>query len=130
MVLDQDFPVKLNRVGRGIVEGLAVLAMANQWLSKGAEEMVMELLARGKISKGRAVEVLDSTYHEVNQMLEDRGIRVGPSEIQVRESIGTAGGWNHGGNPELVQMLSRISNYRQEKAPATQPGPCWLVSDA
>lgn len=60
------------------------------WLFRGAEDAVIELLEQGKISKGYAVKVLDTTYHELNDLLEARGIRPGPSQEQVQESRETA----------------------------------------
>jgi hypothetical protein len=57
-----------------------------EWLHRGAEEAVIELLGQGKISKGYAVKVLGTTYHELNEMPEARGIRPGPSNEQVKES--------------------------------------------
>jgi hypothetical protein len=62
----------------------------NEWLYQGAEDALVALLERGKISKGYAVKVLDTTYHDLNDLLEARGIRLGPSEEQVKESSGTA----------------------------------------
>lgn len=61
-----------------------------EWLQQGAEDAVIELLENGKISKGYAVKVLGTTYHELNDLLEARGIRLGPSEEQVEESRETA----------------------------------------
>ena len=60
------------------------------WLSRGAEDAVIELLEQGKISKGYAVQALDTTYHELNDLLEARGIRPGPSDEQVQEARETA----------------------------------------
>jgi hypothetical protein len=61
-----------------------------EWLYRGAEDAVIEFLEQGKISKGYAVKVLGTTYHELNDLLEARGIRLGPSEEQVQESRETA----------------------------------------
>ena len=61
-----------------------------EWLYRGAEDAVIELLDQGKISKGYAVKVLDTTYHELNDVLESRGIRLGLSEEQAEESRETA----------------------------------------
>lgn len=44
-----------------------------QWLYKGAEDAVIQLLEQGKISKGYAVKALDTTYHDLNDLLEARG---------------------------------------------------------
>jgi hypothetical protein len=61
-----------------------------EWLYQGAEDAVIELLEQGKISKGYAVKVLGTTYHELNDLLEARGIRSSLSDEQVKESSETA----------------------------------------
>ena len=66
-----------------------------QWLSRGAEEVVVGLLERGDISKGYAVKVLETSYHDINHLLEARGIRLGPSDEQIEESKETAKGLKH-----------------------------------
>ena len=50
------------------------------------EETVIGLLEQGATSKGYAVEVLGITHCDINHLLKIRGIRLGPSEEQVRES--------------------------------------------
>ena len=57
-----------------------------QWLYKGAEDAVIALLEAGKISKGCAVEALDSTYYDLDDLLEARGIKLGPSDEQIESS--------------------------------------------
>ena len=61
-------------------------AVIRQWLYKGGEAAVVELLNQGKISKGDASVFLDLTYYEVNNLLEDRGYRVGATDEQHRQS--------------------------------------------
>ncbi len=61
-----------------------------EWLCRGAEDAVIRLLERGDISKGYAVKVLGITYHDINHLLEARGVRLGPSEEQIRRSQDTA----------------------------------------
>ena len=61
-----------------------------EWLCRCAEDAVIRLLERGDISKGYAVKVLGITYHDINRLLEARGVRLGPSEEQIRESQDTA----------------------------------------
>jgi len=57
-----------------------------QWLYKGAEDATIELLEQGKISKGYAVKALDSTHYDLDDLLEARGIRLGPSDEQIKKS--------------------------------------------
>ncbi|MFQ6029540.1 MAG: hypothetical protein ACE5Q6_18855 [Dehalococcoidia bacterium] len=61
-------------------------AVIRQWLYKGGESAVVELLNQGKISKGDATVFLDLTYYEVNDLLEDRGYQVGATDEQHRQS--------------------------------------------
>ena len=60
------------------------------WLVDGAEKSVIELLQRGKISKGYAVEALDTAYFRLDELLQARSIRLGLTEAQIEESQDTA----------------------------------------
>ena len=57
-----------------------------QWLHDGAEKYVMQALADGWISRGRAVELLDVTYYDIYPLLDKYGLDVGPSDEQIRLS--------------------------------------------
>jgi predicted HTH domain antitoxin len=61
-----------------------------QWLYEGTEDVVIELLEQGKISKGYAVKALDTTYYDLNGLLEAREIRLGPGNEQIKKSKETA----------------------------------------
>src|SRR5215211_2917123 len=53
-----------------------------QWLHDGAEKYVMQALADGWISKGRAVELLDVTYYDMYPLEAKYGIVPGQSADQ------------------------------------------------
>ena len=56
------------------------------WICAGAENTVIDLLQAGRISKGYAVEALNTTYFGLDAMLEARQIRLGMTDGQMRES--------------------------------------------
>ena len=44
----------------------------------------------GKSAKATRVKVLGMTYHDINHLVETRGIRLGPTEEQISEAQETA----------------------------------------
>ena len=55
-----------------------------QWLHDGAEKYVMQALADGRISKGRAVELVEITYYDIYPLEAKYGIIPGPSDQQLQ----------------------------------------------
>lgn len=57
-----------------------------QWLHRGAAEYVSKLVAEGRISVGRAAELLDVTVYDIHRMAETQGIELGATDEQRRRS--------------------------------------------
>lgn len=63
-----------------------------QLLYAGAEDYAMELLAEGRISSGKAAELLDTTVHRVHDLAREHGIEIGAGlEDYQRSRQSTAG---------------------------------------
>ena len=57
-----------------------------QWLHRGAAQYVLRLVAEGRISVGRAAELLDLTVYDLQQQAEAQGIEMGAANEQRRRS--------------------------------------------
>lgn len=57
-----------------------------QLLYAGAEGYVMELLAEGRISSGKAAELLDTAVYRVHELAAERGIEIGARLEDYRRS--------------------------------------------
>lgn len=57
-----------------------------QLLYAGAEDYAMELLAEGRISSGKATELLDTTVYRVHELAAQRGIELGARLEDYRRS--------------------------------------------
>ncbi len=57
-----------------------------QWIHQGAAHYVVDLVAEGRVSAGRAAELLDLTVHDVYHLAEVHGIELGASDEQRRQS--------------------------------------------
>lgn len=57
-----------------------------QWLHGGAAQYVLKLVAEGRISMGRAAELLDLTVYDLHHLVETRGIELGATEEQRQQS--------------------------------------------
>jgi hypothetical protein len=57
-----------------------------QWLHKGAALYVLNLVAEGRISKGRAAEVLEVSIYDILNLAQTYGIELGPTDEQIRQS--------------------------------------------
>ncbi len=87
------------RVPKKIIE-LAELRSREEYVDKatalrqliylGAEDYVMELYGKGRISLSRAADLLDKNVHDIIQLAQRRGIRVGATEEQQKASEKTA----------------------------------------
>lgn len=60
-----------------------------QLLYMGAEEYVLELVGSGRISIGRASELLKISVHDVHRIAGKHGLRLGATSEQQRKSAGT-----------------------------------------
>jgi len=56
----------------------------------GAQDYVLELYRKGRISLSRAAELLDVSTFDVLRMAEERGIEVGATEEHQKKSRETA----------------------------------------
>ncbi len=57
-----------------------------QWLHRGATQYVLKLVAEGRISVGRAAELLDLTVYDIHHMAETYGVELGATDEQRRQS--------------------------------------------
>lgn len=57
-----------------------------QLLYAGAEEYVLELLSSGRISSGKAAELLDTTVYRVHELAIERGVEIGARLEDYRRS--------------------------------------------
>lgn len=61
-----------------------------QFLHTGAEEYVLKLVAQGRISIGKASELLKKTVYDLQRMAQRHGIELGATPGQARRSRETA----------------------------------------
>ena len=57
-----------------------------QLLYAGAEEYVMELLLEGRVSSGKAAEILDTSVHRVHELAREHSVEAGADEEDYRHS--------------------------------------------
>lgn len=57
-----------------------------QWLYRAAEKYALELVEEGRISGGRAAEMLDLSIFDIYRLAESQGIQLGADEAQRRRS--------------------------------------------
>lgn len=57
-----------------------------QLLYAGAEEYVMELLSEGRVSSGKAAEILDTSAHRVHELAREHSVEAGADEDDYRHS--------------------------------------------
>ncbi|MBI4333686.1 MAG: hypothetical protein HY673_20680 [Chloroflexi bacterium] len=57
-----------------------------QWLYRGAVQYVLKLVAEGRVSMGRAAELLDLTVYDIQRLAEAQGLEVGATDEQRRKS--------------------------------------------
>lgn len=61
-----------------------------QLLYAGAEEYVLELVSEGKLSLGRAAELLELSVYDIQRLAEERGIELGATADQYEKARVTA----------------------------------------
>ena len=57
-----------------------------QWLHRGAAQYVLKLVAEGRISVGRAAELLDLTVYDLQHLATTLDIELGATDEQRRKS--------------------------------------------
>lgn len=57
-----------------------------QLLYSGAENYTLELLRKGRISIGKAAELLDKTIYDIHRSAKERGIELGATEAHYERS--------------------------------------------
>lgn len=65
---------------------LDISSAMRQWLYRAAEEYALQLVGEGRISGGRAAEILDVSLFDIHRMAEARGTRLGADEEQQLRS--------------------------------------------
>lgn len=63
-----------------------------QLMYTGAEEYVVELLAKERISVSKAAELLDSSVHRVRFLARERGLETGSTPAEHEKAVETARG--------------------------------------
>ena len=61
-----------------------------QWLHRGAAQYILKLVAEGRISMGRAAELLDLTVYDLYHLAETQSIELGATDEQQRQSRAVA----------------------------------------
>ena len=57
-----------------------------QFLYVGVEEYVLSLIAQGRITIGKATELLDVTIYDIHRLAQKHGIVLGATDEQMRKS--------------------------------------------
>ena len=57
-----------------------------QWLYRAGEEYALKLVEEGRLSGGRAADILNVSLFDIYQMAESAGVRLGADEGQQRRS--------------------------------------------
>ena len=64
--------------------------MLRQWLYLGAEEQAVKMVSEGRLSIGRAAELLDLTHYDIYRIAEANGIELGGTPEQYQDSLASA----------------------------------------
>lgn len=57
-----------------------------QWLHRGAAQYVLKLVAEGRITLGRAAELLEVSVYDLQHLAETQSIELGATDEQRRQS--------------------------------------------
>jgi MOSC domain-containing protein YiiM len=57
-----------------------------QLLYAGAEGYVLRLIAEGRVSVGRAAELLDITPHDIQRLAQEHDVKLGATQDQYRQA--------------------------------------------
>jgi Uncharacterised protein family (UPF0175) len=63
-----------------------------QLMYAGAEDYMVGLLEQGRISSGKAAEILDTTVRRVHELARERGVEIGASAEDFRRSRDSTAG--------------------------------------
>jgi hypothetical protein len=58
-----------------------------QWLYQGAESYALNQVAAGRLSLGRAAELLESSIYDIYEKALEKGLEIGTTSEQFRESM-------------------------------------------
>lgn len=61
--------------------------MLRQWLYVGAEEQAVKMVSEGRLSIGRAAELLELTHYDIYRIARAKGIELGGTSEQYQESL-------------------------------------------
>jgi len=61
-----------------------------QLMYKGAEDYILELISKGRLSVSRGAELLDTSVHEVYRLAKKKGVEIGATMDQYEEGEKTA----------------------------------------
>ncbi len=61
-----------------------------QLMYKGAEEYILELISKGRISVSRGAELLDTNVHEIYQLAKKKDVEIGATMDQYEKGEKTA----------------------------------------
>ncbi len=61
-----------------------------QFLHRGVEEYVLDLVAEGRISIGKAAEMLKKNIYDLYRIAQKHGIKLGATQEQIKKSRETA----------------------------------------
>lgn len=61
-----------------------------QWLYLGAEDYVLQLVGRGRISLSRAAEFLELSIYDLQHLCQERGVAIGATADQFDQALQTA----------------------------------------
>ncbi len=64
--------------------------MLRQWLYLGAEEQAVKMVSEGRLSIGRAAELLELTHYDIYRIAQAKGIELGGAPEQYQESRAAA----------------------------------------
>ena len=59
-----------------------------QMMYKGLEDYILKLIEKGRISIGKAAEILDVSIYDIHEMAESKGIKLSASPEQRQKSKG------------------------------------------
>jgi len=75
---------------RGYEERTDKATVLRQWLYATAEEYAFKRLAEGRLTLSQTAELLDLSVYDVQQKARERGVELGGTAEQYRQSLETA----------------------------------------
>ncbi len=71
-------------------EHLDLSTALRQFLHVGAEEYILELIVQGRITIGKASELMNKTVYDVQRIAQKHGVKIGATAEQIHKSRNTA----------------------------------------